>query len=54
MDELPNQPPRIEHWLQPAALALLVAIEDRGSLSAGARAVGMAQPNASRALHTLE
>lgn len=54
MDESPNQSPRIEQWLQPAALALLVAIEDRGSLSAGARAVGMAQPNASRTLRTLE
>ncbi|MCW4466560.1 LysR family transcriptional regulator [Glutamicibacter sp. MNS18] len=44
----------IGHWLQISSLALLVGIADHGSLSAGARAVGMAQPNASRALRTLE
>ena len=42
------------HWLQISSLALLVGIADHGSLSAGARSVGMAQPNASRALRTLE
>ncbi|WP_052165282.1 LysR family transcriptional regulator [Arthrobacter sp. PAO19] len=42
------------HWLQLSSLELLVGIADHGSLSAGARAVGMAQSNASRALKTLE
>ena len=37
-----------------AALRLLVAVADEGGLGAGARAVGMAQSNASRALATLE
>lgn len=37
-----------------AILDLLVAVCDEGSLSAGARAVGMAQPNASRSLARLE
>lgn len=37
-----------------AAVELLVAVVDHGSLGAGARAVGMAQPNASRALRRLE
>lgn len=36
------------------ALRLLVAIADEGGLSAGARAIGMAQSNASRALAGLE
>ncbi|MQY29084.1 LysR family transcriptional regulator [Nocardia aurantia] len=35
-------------------LALLVAIDDHGSLGAAARAVGMAQPNASRAVRVWE
>jgi len=42
------------HWLQLSSLELLVGIADHGSLSAGARAAGMAQSNASRALKTLE
>lgn len=42
------------HWIQFPALALLVGIADHGSVSAGARAAGMAQPNATRALRTLE
>ena len=54
MDNAAPQPPRIEQWIQVSSLALLVGIADHGSLSAGARAVGMAQPNASRALRTLE
>ena len=37
-----------------AALRLLVAVADEGGLGAGARAVGMAQSNASRVLATLE
>lgn len=37
-----------------AALRLLVATADEGGLGAGARAVGMAQSNASRSLATLE
>ncbi|MCB0882310.1 MAG: LysR family transcriptional regulator [Thermoleophilia bacterium] len=37
-----------------ADLAVLVAIGEHGSISAGARAVGVAQPNASRTLARLE
>lgn len=37
-----------------ATVELLVAVIDHGSLGAGARAVGMAQPNASRILRRLE
>ncbi|WP_242701725.1 LysR family transcriptional regulator [Arthrobacter cavernae] len=37
-----------------SSLALLVGIADHGSLSAGARSVGMAQSNATRAVKTLE
>ncbi|MCX4091239.1 LysR family transcriptional regulator [Nocardia sp. alder85J] len=37
-----------------AVLALLVAIDDHGSLGAAARTVGMAQPNASRAVRAWE
>lgn len=37
-----------------AAIELLVAVADHGSLSAGARAVGMAQPNATRSIARLE
>ncbi|MGP5388410.1 LysR family transcriptional regulator [Glutamicibacter arilaitensis] len=44
----------IARWIQPSSLELLVGIADHGSLSAGARAAGMAQPNATRALKTLE
>lgn len=41
-------------WPDLAAIELLVAVADHGSLSAGARAVGMSQPNASRSLARLE
>ncbi|MEQ7739963.1 LysR family transcriptional regulator, partial [Escherichia coli] len=41
-------------WLQLPAVRLLVAVADSGSLSAGARAIGMAQANASRTIATLE
>jgi DNA-binding transcriptional LysR family regulator len=37
-----------------ATLELLVGIDDRGSLGAASRALGMAQPNASRAIRQLE
>jgi molybdate transport repressor ModE-like protein len=37
-----------------ATLELLVGIDDRGSLGAASRAIGMAQPNASRAIRQLE
>jgi DNA-binding transcriptional LysR family regulator len=37
-----------------ATLELLVGIDDRGSLGAASRALGMAQPNASRAIRRLE
>ncbi|MDN5724895.1 MAG: LysR family transcriptional regulator [Propionibacteriales bacterium] len=42
------------HWPDLAVLDLLVAVSEHGGLSAAARAVGMAQPNASRALTRLE
>ncbi|BAU94276.1 transcriptional regulator [Corynebacterium suranareeae] len=41
-------------WPNLQTLALLVAIVEEGSLGAGARKVGMAQPNASRAIAELE
>lgn len=41
-------------WPDLTALELLVAVADHGSLGAGARAVGMAQPNASRSMARLE
>lgn len=41
-------------WPEMAAVELLVAVADHGSLSAGARAVGMAQPNATRSIARLE
>ncbi|NNC12278.1 LysR family transcriptional regulator [Planctomonas sp. JC2975] len=43
-----------ERWPDLAVLELLVAVSEHGSLSAGARAVGMAQPNASRAVAAWE
>ncbi|GHD05994.1 LysR family transcriptional regulator [Zhihengliuella salsuginis] len=46
--------PPVENWLQLPVLRLLVGIADHGSLSAAARATGMAQSNASRSLKTLE
>lgn len=44
----------MEQWPDLTALAVLVAVADHGSMSAGARAIGMAQPNASRSLARLE
>lgn len=44
----------MREWPDLTALELLVAVADHGSLSAGARAIGMAQPNASRSLARLE
>lgn len=41
-------------WPEMTAVELLVAVADHGSLSAGARAVGMAQPNATRSIARLE
>ncbi|MGB7448517.1 MAG: LysR family transcriptional regulator [Ornithinimicrobium sp.] len=41
-------------WPDLSALELMVSISERGSLGAGARAVGMAQPNASRVVARLE
>jgi DNA-binding transcriptional LysR family regulator len=41
-------------WPDLAALEILVAVADHGSLGAGARACGMDQPNASRSLARLE
>lgn len=41
-------------WPDLAALELFVAVAREGSLSAGARCVGMAQPNASRTMTRLE
>jgi Transcriptional regulator len=43
-----------ERWPDLAVLELLLAVSERGSLSAAARAVEMAQPNASRAIARLE
>lgn len=42
------------NWPDLSALELLVAVADHGSLSAGARAVHVAQPNASRSIARLE
>ncbi len=44
----------MSEWPALAAVELLVAVADHGSLAAGARAVGMAQPNASRSIVRLE
>lgn len=41
-------------WPDLSVLELLVAVTESGGLGAGARAVGMAQPNASRAIANLE
>ncbi|MBA2695874.1 MAG: LysR family transcriptional regulator [Actinobacteria bacterium] len=41
-------------WPDLSALELLVRVSEHGSLGAGARAVGMAQPNASRMVARLE
>ena len=42
------------HWPEMATLELLSCIDDRGSLGAASRALGMSQPNASRAIRQLE
>jgi DNA-binding transcriptional LysR family regulator len=44
----------LHQWLQLPMVRLLVSIADFGSLSAGARGIGMAQSNASRAIATFE
>lgn len=54
MDRVSHDLQHIAQWIQVSSLTLLVGIADHGSLSAGARAVGIAQPNATRALKTLE
>ncbi|MGP9782476.1 LysR family transcriptional regulator [Arthrobacter sp. MYb224] len=54
MDQHSNVMQDIAQWIQVSSLTLLVGIADHGSLSAGARATGIAQPNATRALKTLE
>ncbi|WP_350348264.1 LysR family transcriptional regulator [Agromyces sp. G08B096] len=41
-------------WPDLAVLELLVAVSEHGGLGAAARAIGMAQPNASRAMARLE
>ncbi|GAA2466159.1 LysR family transcriptional regulator [Agromyces soli] len=43
-----------QRWPDLAVLELLVAVAEYGGLGAAARAVGMAQPNASRAIARLE
>lgn len=49
-----SRPHAREVWPDLAVLELLVAVAEHGSLGAAARAVGMAQPNASRALSRYE
>ena len=44
----------VEYWPNLQVLELFVAVVDEGSVGAGARRVGMAQPNASRAVAELE
>ncbi len=44
----------LDRWPDLGVIELLVAVEDHGSIGAAAAAVGMAQPNASRALQRLE
>ncbi|HWU31576.1 MAG TPA: LysR family transcriptional regulator [Marmoricola sp.] len=44
----------MRQWPDLTALELLVAVADHGSLSSAARALGMAQPNASRSIGRLE
>jgi DNA-binding transcriptional LysR family regulator len=41
-------------WPDLAVMQLLVGVDERGSLGAAARAIGMAQPNASRSMARLE
>lgn len=47
-------PSDMRQWPDLAAIELLVGVADHGSLSSAARALGMAQPNASRSLARLE
>lgn len=47
-------PVDMRSWPDMAALDLLVGVADHGSLSAAARSVGMAQPNATRSIARLE
>lgn len=49
-----SRPHAREAWPDLAVLELLVAVAEHGSLGAAARAIGMAQPNASRALARYE
>lgn len=49
-----SRAPRLDAWLNLSMLRLLVGIAEQGSLSASARAAGIAQSNASRSLKTLE
>ena len=44
----------MSHWPDVAALEILVAVADHGSLAAAARAVDTAQPSASRSIARLE
>lgn len=44
----------MRQWPDLTALELLVGVADHGSLSSAARALGMAQPNASRSIGRLE
>lgn len=44
----------MRHWPDLTALELLVGVADHGSVSSAARALGMAQPNASRSIARLE
>ncbi|AXH95729.1 LysR family transcriptional regulator [Ornithinimicrobium avium] len=44
----------LDRWPDLAVIELLVGVEEHGSIGAAAAAVGMAQPNASRALQRLE
>lgn len=44
----------MSRWPDLAALEVLVAVADHGSLGAAARAAGMAQPNATRSISRLE
>jgi DNA-binding transcriptional LysR family regulator len=47
-------PSHMTTWPELTALEVLVAVADHGGLSAAARALGMAQPNASRSVARLE
>lgn len=51
---MPTDDAHVLDPVQPATVRLLVSVADAGSLSAGARAIGMAQSNASRSIAGLE